>query len=84
MLFAFSISISTCYLWFWPLISLARQSNIENSFTLYPKLSIMVYILVSAVVAPLLIAPMLSSTMGTRFEQGLKREILQQDTETKT
>ena len=81
LLFAFSISISTCYFWFSPLLRQAKQSEISNSFTQYPKLSTVVYVLVSAVVAPLLIFPMFSSEMANRFEEGLRREILRPDSE---
>jgi len=79
LLFAFSIAIAACYLWFWPLVQQARAGGIENSFTQYPKISTLVYILVSAAVAPLLLPPMLSETMAQRFQTGLQREIFKQD-----
>ena len=81
LLFAFSISISACYFWFWPLLQEARTARIQNSFTYYPVLSTVIYILVSAVVAPLMIFPMFSSAMALRFEIGLRSEILKPDTE---
>jgi hypothetical protein len=84
LLFALSIAISACYFWFWPLLQTARNSGIENSFTQYPKISTVVYILVSALVAPLLIPPMFSQEMALRFEEGLKREILKPDPEIKS
>lgn len=81
LLFAFSISISACYFWFSPLVKEAQQSQISNSFTQYPKLSTVVYVLVSAIVAPLLVFPMFSSEMAGRFEEGLRKEILRPDQE---
>ncbi len=79
LLFAFSIAISACYFWFWPVLSEAKQTGVSNSFTEYPKLSTVVYVLVSAAVAPLLLPPMFSQAMAERFEAGLRKEILKTD-----
>jgi hypothetical protein len=79
LLFAFSIAIAACYLWFWPLVQQARSMKIENTFTQYPKISAVVFVLVSATTAPLLLPPMLSETMAQRFQTGLQREIFKQD-----
>ncbi len=81
LLFAFSTSITACIFWFWPLVQQARASEISNSFTKYPKTSTVVYVLVSAAVAPLLILPMFSERMAEQFSTGLAREILKQDQE---
>lgn len=81
LLFAFSISISACYFWFIPLLREAKSSDISNSFTEYPKLSTVVYVLVSALVAPMLLFPMFSSEMAGKFEDGLRKEILRPDQE---
>jgi hypothetical protein len=79
LLFALSTAIAACYLWFWPLVQQAKIAGVENSFTQYPKISTIVYVLVSTVVAPLLVPPMLSETMAQRFQAGLYREIFKQD-----
>ena len=79
MLFAFSTSITACYLWFWPLLQKARAQNITNSFTGYPVLSTIIYIFISAFIAPVLIMPLLSNSMAEKFEHGLSKEILKQD-----
>jgi hypothetical protein len=79
LLFAFSIAIAACYLWFWPMVQQARVAGVQNTFTQYPKTSTVVYILVSAAVAPLLLPPMLSETMAQRFQTGMQREIFKQD-----
>lgn len=81
LLFALSISISACYFWFWPLVQEARAAKIKNSFTQYPVLSTIIYILISAVVAPLMVFPMFSAAMALRFEIGLRTEILKPDQE---
>lgn len=79
LLFAFSTSITACIFFFSPLIREARQNNIENSFTQYALLSTVVYVCISAVVAPLLIFPLLSDSVATRFQDGLRREIMKPD-----
>jgi len=79
VLFAFSTSITVCYLWFWPLLQKAKTENIKNSFTHYPMMSMLIYIFISAFIAPLLIMPILSESMGEKFERGLAKEILKAD-----
>lgn len=81
VLFAFSISISACYFWFWPALRDAKQTGIKNSFTQYPVISTVTYVIVSALVAPLLLFPMFSAAMALRFEIGLRTEILKPDPE---
>lgn len=79
LLFAFSTSITACIFWFWPLVKQAQEGEIVNSFTRYPKTSVLVYVVVSAAVAPLLVLPLLSEQMAKQFESGLAKEILKQD-----
>lgn len=81
LLFAFSISITACYFWFIPVLREAKLAEISNSFTQYPKLSTLIYVFVSALVAPLLVFPMFSSEMALRFEQGLRNEMMRADQE---
>lgn len=75
-LFAFSTSITACIFWFWPLVQQARQAGITNTFTQNPKTSTVIYVLISALVAPLLLPPMFSENMAQKFSSGLAREIL--------
>lgn len=79
LLFAFSISLSACYFWFWPVLQEAKAAGTKNSFTEYPVLSTVIYIVISTIVAPLLIFPMFSSKMALQFESGLRSEILKPD-----
>jgi hypothetical protein len=79
VLFALSTSITACYLWFWPLLQKAKSQNIINSFTENPKLSTVIYVIISTLVAPILILPLLSSTLAEKFELGLSKEILKQE-----
>ena len=79
LLFAFSISISSCYLWFWPLIKEAKDKSIVNGFTKHPVLSATIYILVSTVIAPMLVFPMFNDNMAEGFKSGLRKEICKAD-----
>lgn len=79
VLFALSTSITACYLWFWPLLQKAKSQNITNSFTENPKLSTVIYIIISTVVAPILVLPLVSNTLAEKFELGLSKEILKQE-----
>ena len=79
VLFAFSTSITACYLWFWPLLRKAKEQNIINSFTENPILSSIIYICISAVIAPILLMPLFSNDMAEKFERGLSKEILKQE-----
>ena len=79
LLFAFSTSITACYLWFWPLLQKAKSQDIKNSFTDNPILSSIIYIFISAVIAPLLLMPLFSNDMAEKFELGLSKEILKQE-----
>ena len=79
MLFAFSTSITACYLWFWPLLRKAKSQDIKNSFTDNPILSSLIYIFISAFIAPILLMPLLSNDMAEKFERGLSKEILKQE-----
>lgn len=81
VLFACSLAISASYFWFWPILQEAKASGIQNSFTNYPTLSLIVYCLISTVVAPLLILPMVSSAAALQFEIGLRKEMLKPDQE---
>jgi hypothetical protein len=79
VLFALSTSITACYLWFWPLLQKAKSQNITNSFTENPKLSTVIYVIISTLVAPILILPLVSNTLAEKFELGLSKEILKQE-----
>lgn len=81
LIFAFSTALAVCYLWYWPVLQQAKSKNIKNSFTRNPKLSVVVYVLASAIIAPLLVFPLLSTKFGEAFERGLSKEVLTDDPE---
>lgn len=81
LLFAFSISLTAAFYWFVPLLKEAYALGVVNSMTQNPKLSFVVYVIVSAIVAPLLVFPMFSSNMEQHFVAGLRKEMLLPDQE---
>lgn len=78
-IFAVSISITICIFYFWPLIVQAKAQGVVNAFTQHPKLSALVYIFLSSIVAPLLVLPLLSNQMAEKFQAGLAKEVLKPD-----
>jgi hypothetical protein len=79
LLFAFSTSLTACYSWFWPILSNARNKGVTNSLTKSPVLSIVIYILITTVIAPIIVFPILIPKMGESFARGLERELLKSD-----
>jgi hypothetical protein len=79
LLFAFSASLTSCYVWFWPILQKAESQKLENTLTLNPVLSSVVYIGVTTLVAPFIVLPLLVPSMGDSFVRGLEREMLKPD-----
>lgn len=79
LLFAFSTSMTSCYVWFWPILQKARAQQVENSLTANPLLGIVVYIMVTAFAAPIIVLPLLIPSMSDSFIRGLEREMLKPD-----
>jgi hypothetical protein len=79
VLFAVSISLTSCYFWFWPALQDAKKAEVDNTFTKYHILSTITYVILNSIVAPLLLLPMLSGAMATHFELGLRSEIMKAD-----
>lgn len=78
-IFAFSTALAACYLWFWPAIQFLISEGIDNSFTKRPWLSVVVYVLMTAVIAPVIVLPLLSTQYGEAFDRGLRRAMQEKD-----
>jgi ABC-type molybdate transport system permease subunit len=74
-IFAFSTAIAACYFWFWPIMMQAVKNKVDNSFTKRPILSAVVYIIMTAIIAPLIVLPLLIPSYSEAFERGLRREM---------
>lgn len=79
LLFALSASLTSCYVWYWPIIQKARAQNIVNTLTLNPVLGLVVYIVITTIAAPMIVMPLLVPSMSDRFVCGLEREMLKPD-----
>jgi hypothetical protein len=79
LLFAFSTSLTACYVWFWPLLQKAMAQGVKNALTKAPILGVFIYILVTALIAPVIVLPILVPKMGENFARGLERELLKPD-----
>lgn len=79
LLFAFSTSLTACYVWFWPLLQKAISQNVKNALTRAPVLAVVTYIIVTAFIAPVIVLPLLVPKMGENFARGLERALLESD-----
>jgi len=53
--------------------------GVKNALTKAPILGIVIYILVTAIIAPVIVLPILVPKMGENFARGLERELLKSD-----
>lgn len=79
IIFALTTGLSSCYLFLVPAINKAKAEGIINSFTINTKLSYLIYILTSAIFAPLTIFPIMFQNSGDKFMTGIERVVLEQD-----
>jgi hypothetical protein len=79
LLFAFSTSLTACYVWFWPILQKAKTSGVTHALTRAPVLAVTIYIIVTAMIAPLIVLPLLIPHMGEKFAVGLERELMKPD-----
>lgn len=78
-IFACSTALAVWYLWYLPILREALESGVNNSLTQYPKVGHIIYILISALIAPVLLYPLLSQNAGELFCRGLRQEIFRED-----
>ena len=76
-LFAFTTGISSCYLFLVPAVSLARDMNIQNTFTENTWLSYAIYVTITTITAPFSILPIFIPSFAERFKTGLERAVLE-------
>ena len=79
LLFAFTTAIMAAIDVFIPLLSEARSNGVANVLTTNFKLSIVVYLGISTLMAPLLIVPLLVPSMNERFKDALNKIISEQE-----
>jgi len=77
IIFALTTGLSSCYLFLVPAINKAKTEGVVNSFTMNTKLSYLIYILSSAIFAPLTIFPIIFNNSGNKFMTGIERVVLE-------
>jgi len=55
IIFCVATSLTLIYELFWPIIALARREGIDNDFTRSPLLSLFIFFIINAVLAPLVV-----------------------------
>jgi len=79
LIFAFTTSIFALIDVFGPILSKAREDGISNVLTENPKLSILVYLCITTLIAPLVILPLLIPSMNARFRDSLATTVREQE-----
>jgi hypothetical protein len=79
IIFALTTSITCCILFFLPILGEAKSEGIENEFTRYPVISTLTYIVISCIMAPFLILPILFESKAEQFRRGLRNSVFSKD-----
>jgi hypothetical protein len=81
IIFALATAIAGCYEFLLPLINEAKAAGVTNSLTTNKWLSCFVYIMISTIVAPFLIIPVLFPGPAKNFREGLAKIVFEEDLE---
>lgn len=79
IIFAVSTGIVSCRYLLYPVVQQARERGIKNVFTNNTSIAYAVYILISMVIAPVMVLPLLVNSASDNFKRGLERTVLEQD-----
>ena len=79
LVFALATGITICIFALAPLVNEARELGVENTFTRNPKLSYLVYIILTAIIAPLVFCTLLFPATSQKFSDGLRKEVFKAD-----
>jgi hypothetical protein len=80
ILFALTTGISSCILFLAPAINMAKELEIQNSFTENTWLSYATYITISTIFAPFTVLPIFIPSFAVRYKLGLRRAVLESQT----
>jgi hypothetical protein len=78
LIFALATSIMALIDVFLPTLNQARRDGISNVLTDNPKLSVFVYLVITTIIAPLILLPLLVPSMNTRFRNSLANTVREQ------
>ena len=79
LVFAITTGICSWLFIYNPVVREAKAQGIVNTFTNNPKLSSIVYIAMSALIAPSIFLPLFNTTQSALMMDALAKEILKQD-----
>lgn len=79
LIFALTTSIMALIDVFLPTLNQARRDGIKNVLTENPKLSVVVYLVLTSIIAPLILLPLLVPSMNVRFRESLTATIRADD-----
>jgi len=79
LVFALTTSICAWLFYYMPIITEAKKKAVNNTFTNSPVLSSVVYIVISAFIAPTIFIALFSERHAKLFRDALREEILKQD-----
>lgn len=80
LLFALTTGITSCVLFLAPAVALAKEKNIDNSFTTNTWLSYLIYITLTTITAPFSILPIFIPSFSERFKNGLEKAVMESQT----
>lgn len=77
LLFAITTGITSCVLFLAPAVAIAKERNIDNSFTTNTWLSYLIYICVTTITAPFAVLPIFIPSFAERFKIGIERSVME-------
>lgn len=80
ILFALTTGISSCYLFLAPAVAIAKDNDVQNSFTQNTWLSYLIYIAITSITAPFSVLPIFIPSFSERFKNGLERAVFESQT----
>ena len=80
LLLALTTGITSCYLFLFPAVALARDQGVHNSFTENTWLSYLIYIAITTITAPFSVLPIFIPSFAERFKIGLERAVMESQT----
>jgi hypothetical protein len=80
LLFALTTGISSCVLFLVPAVAIAKELDINNSFTENTWLSYLIYVAVTTITAPFAVLPIFIPSFAERFKAGLEKSVMESQT----
>jgi hypothetical protein len=80
LLFALTTGISSCVLFLAPAVSIARDNEVQNSFTENTWLSYFIYTAITTFFAPFTVLPIFIPSFTERFKDGIERVVFESQT----